>query len=139
MSTRKVFTMLGTSHIEVLVSAADSGDAVSVIAESCEPGGGPPPHIHTREDEFLMPLQGGFEYFNGTDWGPMPREGVFTKRGNLHSWRKGKDGPGKILVVTTPGGFERFMFALRDVRLPDGLPTLISVSADYGISYPQLA
>jgi hypothetical protein len=24
-------------------------------------------------------------------------EGKFTKRGNLNTWRKGKDGPGKIL------------------------------------------
>jgi hypothetical protein len=86
-----------------------------------------------------MSLQGSFDYFNGTDWGPMPQEGVFTKRGNLHTWRKGEDGPGKILVVTTPGGFENIMFALRDVRLPDGLPTLISVSEDYGIAYPPLA
>jgi uncharacterized cupin superfamily protein len=139
MSMPKEFTMLGTSKIEVLVSAADSGGAVSIIAESCGPGGGPPPHIHTREDEFLMPLQGSFDYFNGTYWGPMPREGGFTKRGNLHTWRKAEDGPGKILVVTTPGGFENFLFALRNVRLPDGLQTLISVSEDYGISYPLLA
>jgi hypothetical protein len=47
-------------------------------------------------------------------------------------WRKGEDGPGMILVVTTLGGFEEFMFALQDARLPDGLPALISVSAWYG-------
>lgn len=58
MSVPKALTMLGTSKIEALVSAAESGGAVSVIAESCGPRGGPPPHIHTREDEFLMPLQG---------------------------------------------------------------------------------
>jgi hypothetical protein len=139
MSAPKMFTMLGTSKIEVLVSAADSAGAVSVIAESCGPGGGPPPHIHTREDEFLMPLQGSFDYFNGTDWGPMPQAGEFTRRGNLHTWRKREEGPGKILVVATPGGFEDFMFALRDVRLPDGLQTLISVSEEYGISYPPPA
>jgi hypothetical protein len=28
----------------------------------------------------------------------------------LHTRREGKDGPGKILVTTTPGGFENFMF-----------------------------
>jgi hypothetical protein len=50
MSVPKALTMLGTSKIEALVSAAESGGAVSVIAESCGPRGGPPPHIHTRED-----------------------------------------------------------------------------------------
>ena len=40
MSVPKALTMLGTSKIEALVSAAESGGAVSVIAESCGPRGG---------------------------------------------------------------------------------------------------
>jgi uncharacterized cupin superfamily protein len=138
MSMPRTFTMLGTSRIEVLVSAAESGGAVSVIAESCGPGEGPPPHIHTREDEFLMPLEGSFDYFDGGVWSAMRVQGEFTKRGNLHTWRKGEDGPGKILVVATPGGFEAFMSALQDIRLPHGLPALINISALYGITYPRL-
>ena len=38
-----------------------------------------------------------------------------------------------LFLSSEPGGFENFMFALRDVRLPDGLLTLISISEDYGI------
>lgn len=40
MSPPEMFMMLRTSKIEVLVSAADSRGAVSVIAESCGPGAG---------------------------------------------------------------------------------------------------
>ena len=132
MATPKRFAMLGTSDIEVLVSAAESSGALSVISEACGPGGGPPPHVHTREDEFLMPLAGEFDYFDGSSWAPMRQQGEFAKRGHLHTWRKGNEGPGKLLVVTTPGGFEELMFALRDIRVPDGLQALIEISDAHG-------
>jgi hypothetical protein len=48
MSVPKALTMLGTSKIEALVSAAESGGAVSVIAESCGPRGGTTAYPYPR-------------------------------------------------------------------------------------------
>lgn len=136
MDVPRKFTMLGTSEIEVLLGAADSGGAMSIIAETCGPGAGPPPHIHSREDEFLLPLDGPFDCFDGTDWRTMPAGGLFTPRGRTHTWRMTGDGRGRLLTVTTPGGFEAFMYALRDVLLPRDLPRLFAISAGHGVSYP---
>jgi hypothetical protein len=79
----KMFTTLGTSKIEVLVSAADSGGAFSVIAESCGPCGGPH-RISTPGRIIPDAAPGELRVFQRNGLGSNAQEGEFTKRGNLH-------------------------------------------------------
>jgi uncharacterized RmlC-like cupin family protein len=38
-----------------------TGGSLVLLENLTAPGGGPPPHIHTREDEFFYVLEGTFE------------------------------------------------------------------------------
>lgn len=139
MPVEKQFVIMNTELIKVLVSGERAKGAFTVFTETCPTGGGPPPHIHTREDEFLMPVEGDFEVFTNETWTPLGKEGVYTERGNLHTWRNAGETSGTILFVTSPGGFDRFLEDLVPVQLPGQMNTMISISADYGITYPTLA
>ena len=73
------------------------------------PGGGPPPHIHTREDEFFYVLDGEFEIRIGDELHTLGPGGfAFVRRGTVHNFRNTSDHPARILVGFTPAGMEGF-------------------------------
>ena len=43
----------------------DTGGVISVVESHDVPGGGPPPHIHHREDETFQILEGEYEWTVG--------------------------------------------------------------------------
>ena len=73
------------------------------------PGGGPPPHVHTREDEFWFVLDGTFEIRIGDEVHELGPGGfAFAPRGTVHNFRNAGDHPARILVGFTPAGMEGF-------------------------------
>ena len=73
------------------------------------PGGGPPPHIHTREDEFFYVLDGTFEIRIGDEVHALGPGGfAYVPRGTVHNFRNSADTPSRIIVGFTPGGIEGF-------------------------------
>jgi len=53
----KKVNVLGIPMV-VRVHGRNTGGVVSVVESHDVPGGGPPPHIHTREDEWFHVLEG---------------------------------------------------------------------------------
>jgi quercetin dioxygenase-like cupin family protein len=73
------------------------------------PGGGPPPHVHAREDEFWYVLDGTFEIRIGDEVHPLGPGGfAYAPRGTVHTFRNTADTPSRVLVGFTPGGMEGF-------------------------------
>ncbi len=73
------------------------------------PGGGPPPHIHTREDEFFYVLDGTFEIRIGDDVHAVGPGGfAFVPRGTVHNFRNTAETPSRIIVGFTPAGMDGF-------------------------------
>lgn len=65
-------------------TAATTGKSYTVIECLTAPGGGPPPHIHTNEDEFWYVLDGIFEIHIGDEVhaiGPGGFEDFFRESG----------------------------------------------------------
>jgi quercetin dioxygenase-like cupin family protein len=91
-------------------STADrTGGSLLLIENLTAPGGGPPPHIHTREDEFFYVLDGTFEIRIGDDVHAVGSGGfAYVPRGTVHNFRNTADTPSRILVGFTPGGIEGF-------------------------------
>src|SRR3954471_9303606 len=56
---------LDDSVIETLLFGRRAGAAFDVFRGTVAPGGGPPPHIHRREDEVTFVVDGEFEYVVG--------------------------------------------------------------------------
>jgi mannose-6-phosphate isomerase-like protein (cupin superfamily) len=73
------------------------------------PGGGPPPHIHTREDEFFFVLDGTFEVRIGDELHTLgPGGHAYIPRGTVHNFRNTAQTASRMLVGFTPGGIEGF-------------------------------
>src|SRR5439155_25420497 len=74
------------------------------------PHNGPPPHIHSREDESFFVLEGEVEFQLG-DEKVVAKPGAFIQgpRGIPHSFRNNTQSPARMLVFVTPAGFENFV------------------------------
>ncbi len=73
------------------------------------PGGGPPPHIHHREDESFHILEGTLTIqVGGNTITASAGDFAFLPRGIVHSFKNTGDGCAKALVLTTPAGLENY-------------------------------
>ena len=86
-----------------------TGGSLVLIENLTAPGSGPPPHVHTREDEFFYVLDGTFEVRIGGRVHALGAGGfAFVPRGTVHNFRNTADVASRILVGFTPGGIEGF-------------------------------
>jgi mannose-6-phosphate isomerase-like protein (cupin superfamily) len=86
-----------------------TGGSLVLLENLTAPGGGPPPHIHTREDEFWYVLDGTFEIRIGDETHTLGPGGfAYAPRGTVHNFRNTAQTPSRILVGFTPAGMEGF-------------------------------
>ena len=86
-----------------------TGGSLVLIENLTAPGGGPPPHVHTNEDEFFCVLDGTFEIRIGDEVHALGAGGfAYVPRGTVHSFRNTAETPSRILAGFTPGGIEGF-------------------------------
>ena len=93
-------------------------------------------------DEAFLVLDGEFEGFCGDrGWKAGPGSLVYLPRGVPHGFNVSEAGPGRLIVVVTPGGFDQFVAELgapaHDLRLPDPVPPdparVVQLAAAHGI------
>ena len=83
--------------------------SVAVIEVTMEPGKGPVLHRHTREDEMWWILDGEFRFRAEDEILPASTGSfVFVPRGTPHCFQNTGSTQGRILVIFTPSGMERF-------------------------------
>src|SRR6188508_3267496 len=80
------------------------------------PGGGPPPHVHSREEEGFYVLEGEIT-FQISGERRVAGAGTFANMpvGTPHSFKNESNRPAKMLISVAPAGLERMFF---DVGLP---------------------
>ena len=106
------------------VRSDDTQGQLSIVDHRVPAGFAPPPHIHEVSDEALLVLDGELEGFWGDQaWRAGPGSLVFMPHGIPHGFTVSAAGPGRIIVVVSPGGFDQFVAAAgeptRDLRLPE--------------------
>jgi quercetin dioxygenase-like cupin family protein len=124
--------------IFIRIHGRDTGGVVSVVESLDTPGGGPPPHIHQREDETFQILEGDFEFTVG-DKKFIAKKGttIFAPRGIPHTYRYLGPTPGRLMCVITPAGFENFfeeIGALSPQQQQD-IPCVIEMGKKYGLEF----
>lgn len=108
------------------------------------PGGGPPPHTHSREVEGFYILEGEITFRIG-DETVVATAGMFANMpiGVAHSFKNESDKPAKMVVTVAPAGLERMFFEF-GVPLEEGATTalpptmdeiekLLKIAPNYGI------
>src|SRR3984885_7310519 len=108
------------------------------------PGGGPPPHVHSREEECFYILEGEITLQIG-DQRIVAMAGTFANMpvGTPHSFKNESSRPAKMLISVAPAGLEQMFF---EVGVPvaqgattaapptkDEVEKLLAVAPKYGI------
>lgn len=110
--------------IAVRVAAAETGGSYSVLEQVLPGGMATPLHVHAREDETFVVLEGAVTVVRGDETlDATAGEVVRLPRGIPHAFRVDSE-RARIIDVVTPGGHEEFF---RRAGEPAGVLDLIPV------------
>ena len=75
------------------------------------PGSGPPPHIHSREEESFLVLEGEMTFQLGEER-IVTGEGTFLNMpvGSLHCFKNESNKTARLLISVAPAGLEKMFF-----------------------------
>ena len=126
----------GDVEIVVKASADTTGGAFTIFEEN-DPVD-TPLHVHQHEDELFYVLEGEHVFQVGNqEFRAGPGGLVFAPRGVPHAQRRVVPRAGRVLVLTSPAGFEGFFRELaaadRAGRL--GAEAYASASKTYGVTW----
>ncbi len=127
-----------------LVTGDETNGKCAMWEAIVPPGGGPPPHIHSREEEAFYILEGEITFtVNGEK--VVAKAGTFANMpvGTPHSFKNESDQPAKMVISVAPAGLEQMFFEV-GVPLAEGATTalpptkgeiekLLTVAPKYGI------
>lgn len=136
-------SIVGDIYTVVLTGNETNGQLMMIDA-LIPPGGGPPPHVHTREDETFYILEGEMTFMRDESTITAgPGDMVHMPRGTKHAFRNNSDQQVRMLFSCTPSGLDA-MFLEVGVPLQPGDPpapvtddaiaTLLDACPRYGIA-----
>ncbi len=95
--------------VTIKAATSQTNGSLTVLELLIGPGQGPALHTHLREDELWYVIEGDFRFEAGDALLRAPTGGMaFGPRGTAHRFQNVGDTPGRLLVITTPSGLERF-------------------------------
>jgi quercetin dioxygenase-like cupin family protein len=91
------------------VTGEDTGGAFDYFTVEVAPKGGPPLHVHHKQEETVHVLTGRFKVRIGDELFELDEGGFAYLPSKIpHAFLNLTDEPGEIIVVYTPGGGHRF-------------------------------
>jgi mannose-6-phosphate isomerase-like protein (cupin superfamily) len=127
-----------------LATGEDTGGKYALWEATVLPGGGPPPHVHSREEEGFYVLEGEITFLVG-DRRLVAGPGMFANMpvGTPHTFKNESGRPARMLISIAPAGLEQMFFDV-GVPVPEGSRTappptsaeiekLLAVAGRYGI------
>ncbi|HEY6344384.1 MAG TPA: cupin domain-containing protein [Bryobacteraceae bacterium] len=95
--------------ISAPLAGSDTDGGYAIMDGITPPGGGPPLHRHSREEESYIVLEGEFDFeVDGKILRAGPGCSVFAPRGTAHQFQNIGSTPGPMLSVVQPAGLEVF-------------------------------
>lgn len=127
-----------------LATGEETGGKYAMWEAIVPPGGGPPPHIHSREEESFYILEGEITFHVG-DERIVATPGTFANMpvGSRHSFKNETDKTARMILSVAPAGLEQMFFEV-GVPLKEGsaealpptkqeIEKLLAVAPNYGI------
>ncbi len=136
----EAFWFLG-SLMAVKARSEDTLGAFTLIEQLAPAGFSAPPHTHTTEEEAFFLLEGEMQVSCGDDSWSLESGGfVFLPREVQHSFSISSRSAARILQITSPAQFERFLAEAaepaRERTLPPpsepDIPRMLAAAAKYG-------
>ena len=129
-----------------LAEGEDTGQSYALWEAVVPPGGGPPPHVQSREDEGFYVLEGEIT-FVADGQKVIARKGTFLNvpRDVVHSFKNETDFDARMLLIVAPAGMEKMFEETGTVvtgpsakpspSTPQELEKMAAVAAKYGIEF----
>ncbi len=136
----------GGDRYELLITGRESAGSTFALYATVPPGGGPPPHIHTRESETYF-VQEGELHFTLDDQTRTVKAGEFVHipKGTVHTFTNAGATVSRMLVVFAPAGmegwFEEVLVPVQPgdteavVYSPEQLDFMIEAGARHGVAW----
>ena len=124
------------------ITGEDTNGAFTLGEEVTPPQGGPPPHLHTHEDETFYVVEGELEFVVGESTiSAGAGSVVHGPRSIPHSFRNVGSTPSRMAVIITPAGLEGFFEEAGEPvtdpssppKGPPDVERLVTVAQKYGI------
>jgi quercetin dioxygenase-like cupin family protein len=108
-----------------LATGDDTNGTYALWEAIVPPGGGPPPHVHSREEEGFYILEGEITFSVGEEK-IVATAGMFANMpvGTPHSFKNESDCPAKMLISVAPAGLEQMFFEV-GVPVAQGVKTAL--------------
>lgn len=90
-----------------LATGEETGGRYATFEAMVPPGSGPPPHVHSREEESFLVLEGQMTFQLGEERF-VASEGTFLNMpiGSLHCFKNESDKTARLLITIAPAGLE---------------------------------
>jgi mannose-6-phosphate isomerase-like protein (cupin superfamily) len=135
---RKSFEFMG-GQMTILVAGTETGGSSALLDIQVAANDGPPPHIHTREDEVYLVKRGTFQFFmDGICLQAGPGATVYMPKGHSHGFKNISKRAGEQLLFVYPAGLEQFFPDVHnlDLKMPRDFDKLNELSnSKYGINH----
>ena len=125
------------------LTGADTAERFVLGEGLVAPGGGPPPHLHEREDELFDVLDGRMEFcIESTRYVLGAGDAAWAPRNVVHAFRNVGDRPLRTIVIALPTNFERFYGECGEPfrpggelprPTPEGIQKLLATAPKYGL------
>ncbi|GAA4442203.1 cupin domain-containing protein [Bremerella cremea] len=109
----------------VLVTGEETGGQYAMVEAVIPPGGGPPPHIHSREEEGFYVLEGEVTFVID-DQKFVAGPGTFLNLpiGSLHYFTNRTEQPARMIFTMAPAGLEQMFLELGSPLLDGEMPEI---------------
>jgi quercetin dioxygenase-like cupin family protein len=123
-------------EIYIKVTGGQTGGAWSMIEQTAPPGGGPPVHCHTREDEAFYVVEGDFLFLIGEEKIEVhPGDFVWAPRNIPHTLLNIGSVPARALVTMSPSGMEDFFLKVAAITGPPAPEQIGALFEEYGLEF----
>ena len=113
VDTRPTESILGIGY-SLLVGGAQTDGAYDLMLFEAPPGIGPPPHVHTQEDELFYVVDGAIEVLRGDETLQLEAgDYVCLPRNVVHAFQNNGQATARFLCWVTPGRLEAFFDAFK--------------------------
>jgi mannose-6-phosphate isomerase-like protein (cupin superfamily) len=117
-------------RFKIRIASAQTMGAYALIEVVANPHNGAPLHIHSKEEEHFIVLEGTLDIaVADRRWDALAGTSVTVKRGVPHAWCNPSETPLRMLVVFSPGQIDGLFKAAAGVGEID---RITAIAASYG-------